>query len=516
MRVATASEMRVIDRQAVEKFGIPSIVLMENAGVAVFKCIRRILTDIKAKRICIFAGKGNNGGDAFVAARHLFNHDAKVKVFVFGDISTMSTDAKTNFDIIINMGIDVLVVSHQRDWDRVRLSVTFADCLIDGLVGTGFKGELSPDLATAVEVMNSSAKALVAVDIPSGVEADTGQIGKFCVQAGYTVTFGLPKPGLLLYPGAACTGELIVADIGIPTELLQSPAIRQNYITANFIKRIMPIRKPNAHKGDCGRVFIVAGSPGLTGAAALAAQGALRSGAGLVTLGIARSLHDLMEVKLTEVMTRPLPDIDGTIDTNAVDPIIEFAKKCDVLAIGPGLGSRQHTQHAVREIIHCAECPLVIDADGLNSLAGHVDVLNQLQALAVLTPHPGEMARLTGIAIAEIERDRLAVARQAAKCWEQIVVLKGCPTVIAFPDGEIFFNTTGNCGMATGGTGDILTGMIAGLIAQGMSSHDAAIAGVYLHGAAGDIISKDGLSGRIASDLLTVIPNAILGITGLN
>lgn len=514
MKVATASEMRVIDRQAVEKYGIPSIVLMENAGVAVYKCVRRILTDVKQKRICIFAGKGNNGGDAFVAARHLSNNGAKVKVFVFGDISTMSGDAKTNFNIIKNMVIDVLAVSHQRDWDRVKLSATFADCLIDGLVGTGFQGELSPDLATAVEIINSAGKMIVAVDIPSGVEADTGQTGKLCIQAGYTVTFGLPKPGLLLYPGAVCAGEMIVADIGIPAGLLQSAGIRQNYVTVNDIKNSLPRRKPNAHKGDCGRVMIVAGSPGLTGAAALASMGALRSGAGLVTLGIAGALHDLMEVKLTEVMTRPLPDIAGTIDTSAVEPVVEFAKKCDALAIGPGLGSQQHTQHAVREIIQCVECPLVIDADGLNSLAGHVEILNQLPALAILTPHPGEMARLTGITIADIERDRITVARQAAQCWEQIVVLKGSPTIIAFPDGEIFLNTSGNCGMATGGTGDVLTGVIAGLIAQGMSSHDAAVAGVYLHGLAGDITGEDGLAGRIASDLLTAIPSAILGITG--
>lgn len=514
MKVVTAAEMRAMDARAAGDYMIPGIVLMENAGAAVARQTESCLGSVAGKGLCIFAGKGNNGGDGFVAARHLYNHGARVKIFVVGTgKEEIVGDAGTNLTITEKMGIEVVYIQNERDWDKAEVALTFCDCLVDALLGTGFYGELKPDFIRAVELLNHSHKPIIAIDIPSGVEADTGQIRTVAVKALHTVTLGLYKPGLLLYPGAEHAGTVSVADIGMPPELLTDNAIKQNMITAQYVRSLLPHRPGDAHKGTAGRVLVIAGSRGLTGAAALTSLAALRTGAGLVTLGISEHLHDIMEMKLTEVMTKPLSGhADGYLDSSSVDMVRELAAGANVLAIGPGLGGQASTAKAAREIIRQAEAPLVIDADALNALAGSVDILLQSQALAVLTPHPGEMARLTGLTNSQVNHDRIHVARQAAGEWGCILVLKGAPTVVAFPDGEIFINTTGNAGMATGGTGDILTGVIAALIAQGLSSHDAAVAGVYLHGYAGDLAAGKGRIGLIASDLLTALPAAILQI----
>lgn len=513
MKIATAAEMRGIDKAAIEYFGIPGLVLMENAGAALARQVASILTDAANKKVCVFAGKGNNGGDGFVAARHLASLGAKVKVFLVFDEDDMAGDAQVNLNIIKKMGIDVLPLAGDRDWDMARVAATFADCIIDAMLGTGFSGAIQGNMARAVELVNSAGKPVVAADIPSGVHADTGQVGTVAVRADYTVTFGLPKPGLLLYPGAEYTGRLVVADITIPAALLAADTIRQNAITARKAKQLLPRRHPAAHKGTNGHVAIVAGSEAYTGAAALAATGALRAGAGLVTLGVAASLLSLMQMKLTEIMTRPLPEIvGGAIGMKAVPYIEELTARCDVLAIGPGLGRAEETMAAVREVVRNCDKPLVIDADGLNALVGHTDILRDTAALAVLTPHPGEMGRLFGLTPAQVNQDRIGVARQAAHSWGAIVVLKGAPTVVAFPDGEVYVNTSGNAGMATGGTGDVLTGVIAALIAQGLSSHDAAVAGVYLHGLAGDIAARAGQVGMAAGDVARALPAAYAGL----
>lgn len=517
MKAATAAEMRKIDQIAIKTFGIPGTVLMENAGVETARQVVATLGTVENKMICIFAGKGNNGGDGFVVARHLFNQGAKIKVFLLGVKSAISGDAKVNLDIIIRMGISVIEVSHSRDWEKVKIAATFAECLVDALLGTGFTGEVSGDLAQAVEIINKSDKLKVAVDIPTGIDADTGQIRGSAVRADYTVTLGLPKPGLLIYPGAGCVGKLIMADIGIPVKLLTDNSIKQNIITSGSIKEILAIRQPDAHKGTTGKVTVIAGSQGLTGAAALTSMAASRTGAGLVTLGTAESLNDIMEAKLTEVMTRPLPETVGrTIGRKALPYIEEMALKSDVLAIGPGLGRQDETMALVRETIMKAECPLVIDADALNALVGHTEILNQAKALPILTPHPGEMARLTGLSVKDVSKDCVTTARHAAGLWGAVVVLKGARTIIAYPDGEVYINTNGNPGMATGGTGDVLTGVIAGLIAQGVTTHAAAIAGVHIHGLAGDIAAATrGTIGLVAGDVVEALPAAILGIQNL-
>lgn len=513
MKATTAAEMREIDQTATQLYGIPGIVLMENAGGEIARKIQSILGEVPGKKVCIFAGKGNNGGDGYVVARHLFNQGAKVKVFLLGSSKNITGDAKINLDIITNMEINILEITSERDWDQVKIAVAFADCLLDGILGTGFRGAIDGEVARAIEIMNNSGRAIVAVDIPSGVDANTGQVRGGAVKACHTVTLGLPKPGLLLYPGAAYAGVITVANIGLPSSLLLDNEIKQNMITAAEVRNLLPPRQADAHKGSCGKVLIVAGSQGLTGAAALSSQAALRAGAGLVTLGIGESLHDIMEAKLTEVMTKPLPEIiKGAIGRKAVPYIEEFAGECNVLAIGPGIGRQEETMTAVRELVKSVSCPLVIDADGLQSLVGFTEILPDLSGVAVLTPHPGEMARLIGLSPERINQDRIGIARQAAGQWGSIVVLKGARTVIAFPDGEVYINTTGNAGMATGGTGDVLTGVIAAFIAQGLSSHAAAVAGVYIHGLAGDIAAHNGGIGLTASDVIQALPAAILGI----
>lgn len=514
MKVVTAAEMRAMDARAIEDYKIPGIVLMENAGAGVARQTDACLGGVDGKGCCIFAGKGNNGGDGFVAARHLYNRGARVKIFIVGaGKEEITGDAKTNLTITEEMGIEIICMQSERDWDKAEVALKFCDCLIDALLGTGFYGELKPEFVRAIQLINHSHKSVISIDIPSGVEADTGQVRTIAVRAVHTVTLGLYKPGLLLYPGAEYAGSVSVADIGMPLELLTDSSIKQNILSSRYIRDLLPRRPGNAHKGIAGRVLVIAGSRGMTGAAALTSLAALRTGAGLVTLGISECLHDIMEVKLTEVMTKPLPGhSDGYLDGSSVDMVMELAARTNVLAIGPGLGIQASTAEAAREIIRQAEAPLVIDADALNALAGCTDILMQSQALAVLTPHPGEMARLTGLTNAQVNSDRIQVARQAAAEWGCILVLKGAPTVVAFPDGEIFINTTGNSGMATGGTGDILTGVIASLIAQGLSSHDAAVAGVYLHGYAGDLAAGSGKTGLIASDLLGALPAAILQV----
>lgn len=513
MKAATANEMREIDRSAIQDYGVPGAVLMENAGVAVVRQLETIIDQVADRKFCILAGKGNNGGDGYVIARHLVNQGARVKVFLLGEKTAVSGDAKINLDIIDRMGIDVIEIVTERDWDKIKVAATFADCLVDALLGTGFRGEIEGELALLIDIINAAGKLVVAVDIPSGVNADTGQVCGKAVEATHTVTFGLPKPGLFLYPGADYTGELTVADIGIPAAIAAEQQIKQNIVMAGMIRSILPRRSPAAHKGMSGRVAVVAGSRGLSGAAAMAAEGALRAGAGLITLAAPGSLQDVLAIKLTEVMTRPLDETPaGTVSQEAVPEIAALAAKSDVLAIGPGLGRDASTMAAVRAVIESAECPLVIDADALYALAGYTDMLADCAALPVLTPHPGEMARLTGLSTQAVNADRVGVARQAALDWGSIVVLKGARTVIAFPDGEVYINTTGNAGMATGGTGDVLTGIIASLIAQGLSSHDAAVAGVYIHGLAGDIAAASGMVGMAATDVIKALPAALYGL----
>ena len=364
----------------------------------------------------------------------------------------------------------------------------------------------------SIGCINEAGRPVVAIDLPSGLAADTGIAEGACIQATCTVTMGLPKRGNLIHPGATLTGQLEVADIGFPPGVIDAKNVQINWTQPSDAARLLPLRPTHSHKGTYGRVFVAAASTGMTGAAALTSAGALRVGAGLVTLGTPKSLNPILEVKLTEVMTLPLPETgDGSLALAAKSHIIEAVERTkSVLAIGPGLSQHPETVALVHSLVRETDTPIVIDADGINALSRSKDILSSLSSQTVLTPHPGEMARLIGGTVEALERDRIGIAEQFAQAHNVTLVLKGAPTVIARGNGEVWINSTGNAGMATGGMGDVLTGLIAGLMAQKVPAFDAAVLGVYLHGLAGDLVADSiGMDGLMAGDVLNSIPKAI-------
>jgi NAD(P)H-hydrate epimerase len=510
LRIVTAEEMKTLDKAAIEEYGISGLVLMENAGRQAVELIRSVLGEVRGKVITIFIGKGNNGGDGLVMARHLLNMGAEVKVLSMVNLEEISGDAAVNLDIWRKMDQKVFSLHHGDGINIVKLVLMNTDMIVDAIYGTGFRGSIAEKAGRIIEALNGSGRPILAVDIPSGLEADTGRISGACIRADYTVTFGLPKLGLILEPGAGYTGQLNIADISIPAVLVEKTAPQRFLITAELVKEWLPSRPNLAHKGNFGRVLVVAGSRGMTGAACLTGESALRAGAGLVTVAVPETLHEIMEEKLTEVMTSPLPDTGkGSLSRGARQRILSLLEKADVLAIGPGLSQATEVIALVRELLPHVKVPCVLDADALNALAGSGDILRKVQAPVVITPHPGEMARLLGMTPKEIQQDRIAAAVQAAERWSVTALLKGARTVVAAPDGAIFINPTGNPGMATAGSGDVLTGVVASLIAQGVETARAAAAGAYIHGLAGDLAAREkGMMGLIAGDILSTLPAA--------
>lgn len=509
MKLVFAKEMHTLDQQASEQIGLPTMVLMENAGKAVAGAAADFLEDCFGKNIVIFTGKGNNGGDGFVAARWLVNQGARVKVFLVSPWQELVGDAAAQLRICRKCGIELLPLKDDRgSWDVAEVSCRQADLLIDGILGTGFKGVLNGDQQRACRLINSVAVPVLAIDIPSGVDADSGSADEDAVQAELTVTMALAKPGLFLYPGAELAGELIVADIGMPDTLLEQAEGKKFLLTPEIVRDLLPLRGGNCHKGEAGRVVVAAGSPGFTGAAALCANAAVKAGAGLVSLLTPLCSREVLAVKLTEVMVEGLIErMPGVLGGGAAGAVLDKAGRADVFAIGPGLGTSGSTAEVIREILQAMEVPVVIDADALTALQGYTGILNTMQAPKVLTPHPGELGRLLDLDPDDVDARRLELAAQYAVEWNAVLVLKGAPTVIGCPDGSVYVNTTGNSAMATGGCGDVLTGIIAGLAAQGVSLQEAALAGVYLHGAAGDLASG-GSVGLAAGELSSYLPQA--------
>lgn len=511
--------MADIDRRAIQEIGVPGLDLMENAGHAVFERARGMLSTAHEDKVVVVCGKGNNGGDGFVVARHLSAQGVEVVVFLVGRREEVRGDTKTNLERALSMGISVKEVTGEADLGVVAQEVSRAAMIVDAIFGTGIKGAVRGLAADVIERINASGRAILSVDLPSGVDADTGQVVGPCVQAHVTVTFGLPKMGHAFYPGKAYCGEVEVADIGFPREAIVETlhTTSLQWVTSEEAASVLPCRRPDAHKGDCGRVVIIAGSVGLTGAATLASMGALRAGAGLVTLAAPESLNDILEVKLTEVMTHPLPEVRKRrcLSLRAVGEIRRTMEKADCLALGPGIGTYRETVELVARIVREATIPMVIDADGLNALARDPTPLRDTAAEVVLTPHPGELSRLLGKPVSEIVSDPIAAVNEAVERLNAVVVLKGAPTVTGTKDGMIYVNPTGNAGMATGGSGDVLTGVVAGLIGQGISVSDAAWSGVFVHGLAGDLAKgAKGEMGMIAGDVLEAIPEALVSVKG--
>ncbi len=503
MKIVNSEEMRNIDRKAMDEYGIPGLILMERAGLSV---AQRIKENFPPKNVIIFSGKGNNGGDGLVVGRCLSNWGWPVKIFLLSEGSELKGDARANLDIASRLGIPIRHVKGliQRDLKDA--------IIVDAIFGTGLNDVVKGISGAVIDKINNSGSPVVSVDMPSGISADTGEVLGRAVKAQMTVTFGLPKRGLILYPGAFYAGRLYIEDIGLPTALTEDGSLSVETIERTDISRLLPVRLPWVHKGNLGHCLVIAGSTGKTGAACMTADAALRIGAGLVTLGIPEGLNPIIEEKLTEVMSLPLMDNrDGTLNKDCLKTIIEFSRdKADVIALGPGLTTNPDIKHIVEGIIKKATVPLVIDADGINAISGRLDVLRKTVAPIVLTPHIGEMARLIASTSVEIQKNPIEVASDFAKRFRTYLVLKSARTVIASPDGSVFVNLTGNAGMATAGTGDVLTGMIAGLIAQGIDIIDSIKLGVYIHGLSGDLMLKKKTEFSLAaSDLIKAIPLAI-------
>ncbi len=513
MRAATAAQSRSIDRRAIEEVGIPSLVLMENAGRAVVAAIERRLGGTAGRKVVILCGKGNNGGDGLVVARHLHARGADVRVFLAGRLEQLSPDAALQARMVGGIGLPVAEVTTAA---AAREALAGSDLAVDALLGTGTRGEVTGLLAELIEALNASPVPVVAVDVPSGLNADTGQPCGCCVRAVESVTFGVLKRGLVVYPGAGYAGEVTLAPISIPPAAIAAEEIEVSLVEPADARALLPTRDPWAHKGSAGSVLVLGGSAGMTGAAALAALAAMRIGAGLVRLAVPRSLNDILEAKATEVVTLPVAETEGRSFTAAgMREALARAGTPQCVALGPGLSQHPETVRAVYEVLPTIAAPLVIDADGLNALAEAPETFDRLAGPAVITPHPGEMSRLLRRGVGEIQADRIAAATEAARRFGVVAVLKGARTVIAEPGGAVFINATGNAAMASAGMGDVLTGAIAGLIAQGLTPLDGAILGVFLHGLAGDLAATAvGGPGIVAGDVQERLPAALAALRG--
>ncbi len=509
MKVSLVKEMRAVDRRAGEEYGLPEVVLMENAGRQTAAAMVSLLGSVRGKTICIFAGSGNNGGDAFAAARHLYNEGAVLKVFLTGNPDHIKASPSIMKQALTAMGIAVHGLAGDRDMDRLRLALRFADGVLDGILGTGFRGTLRPIVRQAVELVNVAGKPVLAIDIPSGVEADTGAVSDVAVRAAKTIALGLPKPGHLLGPGAVYAGELTVDSIGIPRQLLEDEAILQACIDDGLAAALLPPRPRTAHKGTCGRILIVAGSRGMTGAAALCTEASLRAGCGIATLAVPESQQPILAVKLTEAMTVPVPEQEPGVlgGSEALKALVPLVEGYDAVLVGPGLGRAQVTGEFVKALVREADRPLILDADAIYALRGTPEILREAKHVPILTPHLGEMAGLLGLSVADLREDLAGIARDAAAEYHAVFVLKSECTLVAFPDGRVYFTTKGNAGMATAGAGDVLAGTIAGLMQQAAEGM-APVLGVYLHGFAGDLAYQEKAEGLLAGDILAKLPEA--------
>lgn len=514
-KVVTAKGMQQYDRAAIERFAVPSLLLMENAGRSVVEIMEEEFGNLSGKRVYVFCGKGNNGGDGFVVARHLYNRGAHVSVFLAAKKNVLKGDAKVNCDVVVKIA----------QAQKKSASLTFTEVLnsrklkalsspsfvVDALFGTGFSGEVKGFSEEIVEWINSCGSHVASVDIPSGVNADNGQVANVAVKAEVTVTMGLRKIGLLVHGGRIHSGKVFVADISIPQKVYHDFQCKTYLVERSDVRSMLPSRPLTAHKHSVGKIFVLAGSKGLTGAAVMCSNAAMRSGAGAVVLGIPKSLLPIVSKKVTEVMPTPLEETEQlTVSQKAMPAIQRYVDWADIILLGPGLGRDEETGSVVFGLIEKIKKPMIIDADGLNALATNMNALKKRRGETILTPHTGELSRMIGISSKEIEENRVEIARQTARDFKVNLVFKGAPTLVAVPSSEVYINSTGNPGMATAGSGDVLSGTIVGLWGQHVKAKDAAISGVYVHGLAGDLAKEQyGEMGMVATDILSALPEAI-------
>jgi hydroxyethylthiazole kinase-like uncharacterized protein yjeF len=508
MKIVTTQQIKNIDRRAIRAFGIPGMVLMENAAAAVMTAMEKFFDGLQGVRVGIICGKGNNGGDGLALARRLRISGVPVRVALLSSFGALKGEAKANLSILRKMDLEIVQNASSRSLADI---VGWSDVLVDALLGVGLSSPLKGRYAQAVAMINSSGRPVVAIDMPTGINADTGGVMGAAIKADLTVTMAFLKRGLVLYPGAEYAGTVRVADLGIPAEVAEKENISVSLLDRGSIQGVIGSRLSDAHKGDFGHLMVVAGSPGKAGAAIMAARGALRAGAGLVSVATPNNIVPIIQSQVVEAMAVPSAEsIEGTLGIGSEEELLKAMGKMTAVAIGPGLSTHYETVQAVRNLIKRLTIPAVIDADGLNALVGFLDILKRVKASMILTPHPGEMGRLLGISSDEVQRDRIEIAAAFARKYRVTVVLKGAATVVATPYGWVYVNSTGNPGMASGGTGDVLTGMIGSFLAQGYSASQAACLGVYLHGRAGDLAAEEkGEASMIAGDLIEKLPQAI-------
>ncbi len=516
MRLVYAQEMQALDRYTIEDFGIPGLILMENAGRGTAEIILNRYPQEASRGVLIVCGPGNNGGDGFVIARHLFQRGFPVKVFSLAPGEKFHGDALVNYRVAKGLGLIEGYILDEQDLPSLEAALKEVGLLVDAIFGTGLAREVTGRFARVIEILNRAGKPIVAVDIPSGLSADSGRPLGIAVRATLTATMALPKVGQVIYPGKEYVGELEIVDISMPAALIEKLAPSRFLLEEGFAAKNLRPREPDTHKGTYGHLAVLAGSRGKTGAAILTCLGALRGGAGLVTLVCPQSLNHIFETALTEAMTYPLPHEtpEESLSHQAFQEILQFLEDKEAVSLGPGFGLHRDTMELTQKLVSSLELPMVVDADGLTALSGELYHFKRAPGPRVITPHPGEMARLLLVGKDEIQNDRLGAARYTARETGAVVVLKGAATVIAAPDGREAVNTTGNPGLASGGSGDVLTGLIGAFLAQGYEAFLAACLGVFFHGLAADILaSRKGPFGYLAREVAEALPQAFKEIT---
>ena len=509
MRVLTSSQMKEAEKRS-DALGVTYLRLMENAGSAAYRLVREHLEE--GEGCAVICGKGNNGGDGFVVARKL-RQDGYAVVVILAQGAPVTQEAEYMYRDVEELGIPVLY-PFGGDAEKAAEAISCAGVVVDALYGTGFRGSLRAEQRGLVEQMNRSPATVISLDIPSGVTADTGSVEGLCTLADYTISFASYKPAHFIYPGATYCGQVLAVDIGLPEEAYAGIAVRTHVVDKAWVKESLPVRREDSHKGDYGRLCAICGSRGMTGAATMAALGALRTGVGLCYLTIPDSILTPLSIKLTEAVLKPLPSTEtGCISQLGVQQLLGELGRYSCVLLGCGIGITNETRALTRQVLENTTVPLVLDADGLNILSEGIDYIDKVKSQAVLTPHAGEMARLIGKPREYVENNRQQVAREFAVAHDCVVVLKGAHTLVAMPDGNVVINTTGNPGMAKGGSGDLLAGMIASFIAQGLPVPTAAVVGVYLHGLAGDICAKElSQQAMLPSDMAAALPKVFCSL----
>jgi len=501
MKVSTVEEMRNLDKCSIEECGFPQEILMENAGEAAYFVILKDF-GIKNKRFVIFCGIGNNGGDGLVVARKIYSNGGDVKIYLLGDEKKFKGAAKTNFEIASKIPLNI---EHVESIEAVKLDILHSDAIVDAIFGTGLTRNVEGIYKDVIQLINESGKKVFSIDIPSGINGNTGKIMGVAVKSDYTTTYGLPKLGTILYPGYDRCGKLYVSHISFPPSIYDSIKVETN----DPIK--LPERDRDAHKGDFGEALFIAGASSYFGAPYFSALSFLKAGGGYSRLAAPLSVTPFIASKGSEIVFIPQKETSsGSISLENKDSLLELSEKVDMVILGPGLSLNEETQRLVRELAIEIEKPLIIDGDGITAVSKDIEIIKKRKEETILTPHLGEMSRITKLSVKEIDENKIEVLQKTSKDLDAIIVLKGAHSLIGYPDGRVFINMSGNCGMATAGSGDVLTGTIAAMFGLGLTLPDAVRMGVFMHGFSGDMAAMDnGEDGITAQDILDYLPNAV-------